>query len=100
MNCKEKSSCVITVVVRDEDGVAIVPDSVTYQIHDKDSGTVLVPSTPLSPALSMTINVTATQNRILDQSRAQETRIVTVTAPFSGNKQVTDQFQYTIARLN
>jgi len=98
MNVNEKAGCTINVVIKDENKQVVIPDAFNYALADKDSGIVLT-SGSKSPASSVNIAITPNQNRILDQGKPSETRVLTVVAPYDGTNQATGEYQYKVVNL-
>lgn len=94
----ENSATTITSTFPDTSGNNQTPDSVSYTIHDIQSGTEIRASTALTPASSVDIDIEPHENRILDRAHAMEGRKVTVTA-VDGVGQVVNEHVYKVRRL-
>lgn len=96
----EKSSSVLQVSFFDDHDVAIIPISANYKIDDVGTGTVILAETALSPLSSVvSIDITSTQNRIINSVNTFETRIVTVKFVYGTDKLGTGEYIYTIKNL-
>lgn len=96
----EKSTAVLTVSFKDENGIAVAPSSGTYTITDVDSGTVITASTPFTPSgTTHDLTITPTENRILTTSNLFEKRKVTVTFTYLVTKQGTAEYIYLVNNL-
>lgn len=97
----EKSSCQLLLSFFDENKVPVTPENGLYQIDDLSSGTSILAETSFTPSgPTHILDITADQNRILDQSDIRELRIVTVTCTWnSGAKQETEEIVYPVANL-
>jgi hypothetical protein len=97
----EKTSCTVQVTFKDEDGVLIVPESITYRIDDVASGTEILDDTSVAvPDSTINIEITSDQNKILDETNDNEERVVTVEFDYSdGEKHGTSEYRYKILNL-
>jgi len=76
-----------------------VPATLTYQVHDVDSGTEILAEAALSPALSVEITLKPTDNLILDDANQYERRRVTVKATFGVDDSKNDVYFYRVRNL-
>lgn len=96
----ERTTVVIGLAFSDEEGVAVTPSSGTWRVDDLTSGTELVATTAFVPAAATHDLVLSEEvNRILDVTRATETRLVTIVAVYSGTRQVTSEYRYQVKNL-
>ena len=79
----EGSSAILTIAFTDQDGDAITPDSATFTIYDKFSGTERRSGTISSLASSITFVTTDEDNAILNQNNRYE--VVAILIEFSYN---------------
>jgi len=93
----EKSTVILTLAFTDEDGNAFIPDSLTYILYDKISGTERASGT-LVPAASVDLELTPAHNAILDQNNRYEIAEVQVTY-VSGTKTGRSTYAYKIINL-
>ena len=90
---------VLTVAFFDEDGRPVTPSAVTYRIDDLGSQTSILALTSLTPALSIPVDVTSNQNRILNQADPVEQRAVTFEYDYGGSKHGTGEYRYEVRNL-
>lgn len=95
----EKSTAWLTVNSFDKDGVAEAPSTMTYRIDDVDSGTEILADTALTPATSVTIQLTPADNTLVDAARKQERHRVTVHTEFGVDDEHNEHFTYTVRNL-
>ena len=95
----EKQSMTLTVAFFDENGSPVIPSAVTYRIDDLGSQTSIVALTSLTPALSIPVNVTSNQNRILNQTDPIEQRTMTFEYDYGGSKHGTGEYRYEVRNL-
>lgn len=92
----EKSTAYLTVTFKDKAGVQQVPASATYRIDCLTTGTAIKAETALTPAGSVEITLTPTDNRIIAAANVRESRRVTVNAVYGASDEVHDQFDYDV----
>jgi hypothetical protein len=66
------ATCVVKAAFFNSAGAPFTPASIAYQIDDINSGANIVASTPVTPANTVSITVTAAQNALLSAMRASE----------------------------
>ena len=94
----EQTSAQLDITFYDEAKQPVIPDSATYRIDD-ESGTVITGETSFTPtAATHTLDITKTENRILDTTKSSEDRTVTIIWQY-GAKQGTYAFVYSIKNL-
>ena len=81
-------------------GVDQEPTEVYYRIDDIASGTVIRAATSIDPASTVEIEVTSTDNRILNQSQSSENRRITVVASYGDDDKVTSEYVYRVQSLS
>lgn len=96
---KEKSTAYLTVTFKDKDGNAEAPTAATYRIDDVDSGAPIRTDTPLNPATSVEINLEPSDNTLLDSTKPEEERRVTVKATYGATDGVNDEYIYQLKNL-
>lgn len=74
----ENSMCIITASYLDTTGAPFLPSAVRYRVTDLVSGSILIPWTPVTPALTNQITITSAQNALVSWSRPSETHEVLV----------------------
>jgi len=99
MPINEGSSARITVDLLDAAGQPAVPASLSYRIDCVTSGQVIRPSSPLSPAASVVIELTPADTVIVNAAHSAERRRVTVVAAYGSGDQQTADYEYTVRNL-
>lgn len=95
----EKSTSYVTATFKDKAGAAQTPSTVTYRIDCLTTGAVILSDTSLTPASSIEITITATQNAMQLAGNLRETRRVTVRATYGVGDSINDQYDYDILNL-
>jgi hypothetical protein len=97
----ERSTCVVTAkFFVASDGSPLTPASIAYRIDDINSGASIVPSTPVTPvAPSVSITVTAAQNRLLSNMRYLEEHQLTVTVTDSNGNVANVPIRWLVKRI-
>lgn len=97
----EKTSCKIRVTFKDEDKAAVTPSSGTYSLYDELSGTVILAPTAFTPTSNIhDFNISATQNQIIDSTKAFEVKLLTLTYNYGISKSGTEEYRYRVRNLN
>lgn len=97
----ELSTSLVPVKISDENGIPAPPSNVIYQIDCLTSGVeILAPTEISAPGAAFKIEVTATQNRIVDQTNPQEYRRMTLVANYGNGDKLTAQFDWIVNNLN
>lgn len=95
----EKTTAIITVDFTDENGTSATPTGGSYNVYT-GAGTQVVAPTSFTPtSSSYDINLTVANNTLVDSSLKTEPRIVTVTWTYSGSKQGSAEFRYSVKNL-
>lgn len=93
----DESSARLSVSFYDPAGALDTPDAVTYRIDDVDSGDQIRDNTSvLTLASAITINLTPTDNTLVNAAKRFEFRRVTVTASYGVDDQVVDEYTYRV----
>jgi hypothetical protein len=95
----EHSTCWLTLTFFNALGVAAVPAHVTYRIDDQASETEILDDTSLTPASSISVKLTPTDNRILNDTNESEYREVTVHAGFDASDECNAKVVYRVDNL-
>ena len=96
----ERSTSIVSLTFRDENGSLVTPSGGSCQIHDAASGTEIRAETPFTPVGSThDITITDTENRILDATRNVEERIVTVSFTYGTSKKGSGEYRYCVKNL-
>jgi hypothetical protein len=99
----EKSTCILTVSFKDEDGAAVVPSSGNYRIdvlnadgtYSQVKGDAALPSL----AAEVDIEITDEENAMLDPAVNSEQRVVTVTFSYGTGKAGSAEYFYRLKNL-
>jgi len=98
----ERSTVLVTVAWYDADDAPVTPTTAAYRVDDVRSGVNIVPSTAIT-GLSTTneIEITPSQNTVLDYRREFEQHAVTVTFTFGGggSRQGTARYVFAVNNL-
>lgn len=95
----ERSTAYLTVTFRDKAGAVAAPSTVTYSIHDVQSGAAIRAATPVSAGGSVEIVLTPADNAILSANSEKELRRVTIEATYGAEDAVRAQFLYYVKNL-
>lgn len=82
-----------------EDGVASLPDTVDYQIYCKTTGTLVRDWTSVTPAESVEITATATDNAIINDVNAREVKQMTIRANAGTDTQYIHKVEWEVVNL-
>jgi hypothetical protein len=96
----EGSSCTLSCTFYDENGNAVTPTEATYRLDDiKATGdTNITPETAFTPG---DLEISADENRILDASKQNERRMVTIRWTYAGGaKKGASQEEYLLKNLS
>ena len=99
----EKSTASVVVKPYDKDGNAATPNSMTYRIDCLTSGNSVKTETILTPATSVTITITPTENAMQVATNDYEIKEVTVTSEFNptpGVDTLIETHKYRVQNLN
>lgn len=95
----EKSTVMLTVAFKDEDGTAVTPSAATYRIDAITEGHTVLASTSLSGlSTSVSIHITSAQNAALSNAPYSE-RVVTVEYDYGTTKHGTAEYRYKLKNL-
>lgn len=96
----EGSIAYLTAKFYDKDDKLDAPSSITYRIDCLTNDQEILGDTPIgSPASTVEITITATQNAIITQSNDFERRLVTVKATYGTGNAVNEEFEYYVKNL-
>jgi len=91
------STAYLTTTFLDVNGAAQAPASVTVEVIDGETGTVIREATGVTPvASSMIFDITPAENSMLDAIKDRERRRVIVRATFGAGDAFVDHFDYLI----
>ena len=97
----ERTTWIINASFTDENEDAVIPDLGEYSISDEKSGTEIVGPTAFDPSSSSyDFEVLPEQNRILNAKNRFEERILTLTFVYSGNKEGTAEYRWSVKNLD
>lgn len=95
----EESTAYLQVSLLDRTGANSSPLTLTFRVHDVESGTEMVATTSISPVSPATITLTPTANTILKRVHKYETRRVTVDATYGSGDVLHDDYDYLVRNL-
>jgi hypothetical protein len=101
----QNDSFQLPVAFKDEAGTAVVPTSISYQVIDVETGTIVRGATAVTPsASSITLTLTYDDTALVQSGRRSEERAVRVTAVYgtdaSGDPiQKTDEYSFLVVKL-
>jgi hypothetical protein len=95
-NVNEESTAYLTVRFFNKVNSLDVPATATWEVHDKQSGTVLLAPTSILPiANTVELTLTPAINTLVDSvNNTEETRVVTVKASFGASDACNDEYSY------
>jgi hypothetical protein len=100
LTINERSTMLLPISFKDENGVLTVPETAVYRIDDPASFTAIVPRTALPLESSQNIEIRPDQNRIIDEQSTSEERVVTVDWTYHNNlRRGTDEYRYRVKNL-
>lgn len=97
---KENSTAYLTASFKDKDKNLEAPASISYRVDDNLSGNEIRGDTPVTPAAAeVEIVLKPVDTAIVDNTKAKETRVVTVTGTYGVDDQVQDKFVFEVENL-
>ena len=96
----EKSTYVVTLSFKDENGVAVTPDSSTYRLDDEASGEEIIEDTVVIPT-GTTYNavISSTSNTILNDDKKYEVKVLSASFTYQTTKVGTAEHRYKLLNL-
>lgn len=95
----EGSTGYLTVDFKDKDGTLEAPTSISYRIDCLTNGQEVKTDTSVTPASSVEIELTKTDNAIINQNNNSERRLVTVTGTYSADDAIVEEFEYNVKNM-
>lgn len=95
----ERTTAYLTVTMRDKAGALAAPSGLSYRIDCLTTGTEILADTALTPADTVEIELTATQNRIITEGNKAERRRVTVSATYGADDELHEDYEYQVCDL-
>lgn len=95
----EKSRQGFSFIFEDEELEPFVPDTVRYRVHDPETDVELLAWTEVPPESTVTVIVPATVNRIVDDNKTYELRVVTVQSDYDTDAQLSQDRTYRVENL-
>jgi len=95
----ELSQVIVTALPKTAAGVAYIPVTASYTVHDCRSREELVASTTLSPAEEMQIIIPGSANKIIVSTARSEEKAVTVVTDSGLSTEHHSQYLYRIINL-
>lgn len=97
----EKSTYVVVLSFKDENGVAVTPSSLTYRLDDEASGEEVIEDTVVTPVTtSYSVVIPSTSNLILNDDKKFEIKILTASFTYDTDKVGTDEHRYRLKNLS
>ena len=95
----EKSTAWLTVELKDRNGVAQAPTSLSYRIDNVADGAEIRADTPITPAATVVITLTPADNTMQATTKSTERHRVTVVADYGVDDDHNDEYVYTVRNL-
>jgi hypothetical protein len=95
----EGTTAYLTVEFTDKNGAAAAPSSISYRIDCETNDEQVRDDTPVTPGTSVEITLTSGDNEIIDGSHSLEKRVVTITAIYGEDDEVSDEYKYQVKNL-
>lgn len=95
----EGSTPTLTITFSDQDGNSITPESFQYRIENED-GTVIRDWTTVTPASSIMVVLSETDTAMVDETKAQEKRVVYMEFTYDGGKKGKGVYVFYVRNLS
>ena len=95
----EKSTSYVSVSFVDKTGAQATPTSVTYRLDCATNSQQIIDWTSVSPAASLEIQISSTQNAIINQQNDTERRVVTVRAVYGASDELHAEHYFIVQNL-
>lgn len=96
----ERSTSIVTLTFRDENGAAVTPGAASYRIDDVASGTEILDDTAFTPSSDIhQLTISDTQNRILTAANVREERLVTISITYGTGRKLNQEYRYYVMNL-
>ena len=96
----ERSTYVVVLSFKDENEVAVIPDSLTYRLDDEATGEELIEDTVVIPTSSTySVVIASTVNAILNDDRKFEIKVLTASFTYATTKVGTADHRYKLLNL-
>ena len=100
-NVNEESTAYLTVKFYDKTNSLAAPASATWQVHDVESGSILLAEVAIAPiASSVELELTAAINTIVNPMNKEELRRVTVKSTSGVGIQANAEYDYNVIDLS
>lgn len=99
MVVNELSKATFTITPLDENGNKFTPTNIRFRVDDKTSGASLIAWTAATASTSVEIEVPPAANAIIDSSKPEEEKVLTVETDFGTNDAHTEERVYTVKNL-
>ena len=96
----ELSQVTITARAIDKDGDLFTPTNARYRVDDLVSRNALVAWTAITASSSMTITIPASVNAIIDTSKKDEVKVVTVETNYGLDSAHPEEIHYRVKNLH
>ena len=95
----ELSVLTMTIIPLDESGSAFVPTTARYRVDDVLSSTAMVAWTSVTPSKSMTVQIPASANTIIDANQETELKMFTFSTDDGTAAEHNEQIEYQVKNL-
>ena len=95
----ENSTAYLTLTFKDKNGNLATPQTIVYTIHCLTNDQEIKGDTNVVPGSSVEITITPSENAIIDSSNKYERKMVTVTATYNDNDEITAAYEYKVLNL-
>lgn len=96
----EKSTYVVKLSFKDENGVAVTPDSLTYRLDDESSGEEIIEDTVVVPGTTYyNLTISSDSNSILNDDKKFEIKVLSASFTYSTTKVGTAEHKYKVLNL-
>lgn len=96
----EKSTYVVTLSFKDEDGVAVTPEALAYRLDDESSGEEVIEDTVVVPtSTTYSLTIASTLNIILNDDKKFEIKVLTASFIYATSKVGTAEYKYKVLNL-
>lgn len=97
---KDGSSSKLTVSFYNELGMLAAPSSATVQIQCLTTGTEIRAEQAITPGTQVTIDLTTSENAMVNEANAEERRRVTIRALYGAGDGINEQYDYVVKNLS
>lgn len=96
----EGSTAYLTANFKDKDSVLAAPTTISYRIDCLTNGSEVKDDTAFTPAASsIEIELTKTDNALINQANYAERRLVTVTGTYGDDDEIIQEYEYDLINM-